>query len=71
MSCSARNTGPDSSSLSNVAPWITTVGVGEIDRDSPTYVILGDGRNVTGASLSSGKPVSSKLLSLTNENVFG
>lgn len=65
VSCSAGNAGPDSGSLSNLAPWITTVGAGTIDRDFPAYVILGDGRNFTGASLYSGKPLPSKLLSLT------
>uniref|UniRef100_A0A803MYV2 Uncharacterized protein n=2 Tax=Chenopodium quinoa TaxID=63459 RepID=A0A803MYV2_CHEQI len=64
VSCSAGNAGPDSGSLSNVAPWITTVGAGTIDRDFPAYVTLGDGRNFTGASLYSGKPLPNKLLSL-------
>uniref|UniRef100_A0A803N1F0 Uncharacterized protein n=2 Tax=Chenopodium quinoa TaxID=63459 RepID=A0A803N1F0_CHEQI len=64
VSCSAGNAGPDSGSLSNIAPWITTVGAGTIDRDFPAYVTLGDGRNFTGASLYSGKPLPNKLLSL-------
>lgn len=64
VSCSAGNAGPDSGILSNVAPWITTVGAGTIDRDFPAHVILGDGRNFTGASLYSGKALPKKLLSL-------
>lgn len=64
VSCSAGNAGPDSGSLSNVAPWITTVGASTIDRDFPAYVILGDGRNFTGSSLYSGKPLPSKQLSI-------
>jgi hypothetical protein len=35
VSCSAGNAGPDSSTLSIVAPWITTVGAGILDRDFP------------------------------------
>lgn len=64
VSCSAGNAGPDSGSLSNVAPWITTVGASTIDREFPAYVILGDGRNFTGSSLYSGKPLPSKQLSI-------
>ncbi|XP_042420089.1 subtilisin-like protease SBT1.7 [Zingiber officinale] len=59
VSCSAGNAGPSASTVSNVAPWITTVGAGTIDRDFPAYVVLGDGTNFTGASLYSGKPLSS------------
>ncbi|XP_042375999.1 subtilisin-like protease SBT1.7 [Zingiber officinale] len=59
VSCSAGNGGPTSSTLSNEAPWITTVGAGTIDRDFPAYAMLGDGKNITGVSLYSGKPLSS------------
>jgi subtilisin family serine protease len=55
VSCSSGNSGPGSSTLSNVAPWITTVGAGTLDRDFPAYVSLGNGKNYTGASLYSGK----------------
>ncbi|CAN6317647.1 unnamed protein product [Urochloa humidicola] len=55
VSCSAGNAGPGSSTLSNVAPWITTVGAGTLDRDFPAYVSLGNGKNYTGVSLYSGK----------------
>ncbi|KAG6532485.1 hypothetical protein ZIOFF_006331 [Zingiber officinale] len=59
VSCSAGNGGPSSSTLSNEAPWITTVGAGTIDRDFPAYAVLGNGKNLTGVSLYSGKPLSS------------
>ncbi|MED6192811.1 hypothetical protein PIB30_013706 [Stylosanthes scabra] len=51
VSCSAGNAGPSPSSLSNVAPWITTVGAGTLDRDFPAYVSLGNGLNFSGVSL--------------------
>ncbi|XP_057720625.1 subtilisin-like protease SBT1.7 [Arachis stenosperma] len=51
ISCSAGNAGPSPSSLSNVAPWITTVGAGTLDRDFPAYVSLGNGLNFSGVSL--------------------
>ncbi|XP_061347576.1 subtilisin-like protease SBT1.7 [Gastrolobium bilobum] len=51
VSCSAGNAGPSSYSLSNVAPWITTVGAGTLDRDFPAYVSLGNGLNFSGVSL--------------------
>lgn len=54
VSCSAGNAGPSSYSLSNVAPWITTVGAGTLDRDFPAYVSLGDGKNYSGVSLYKG-----------------
>ncbi|KAJ7944494.1 subtilisin-like protease [Quillaja saponaria] len=51
ISCSAGNAGPSSFSLSNVAPWITTVGAGTLDRDFPAYASLGNGQNYSGVSL--------------------
>ncbi|EHA8591715.1 subtilisin-like protease SBT1.7 [Cocos nucifera] len=55
ISCSAGNGGPSAFSVTNVAPWIVTVGAGTIDRDFPAYVVLGNGKNYTGVSLYSGK----------------
>jgi subtilisin family serine protease len=57
VSCSAGNAGPVAASLSNGAPWVTTVGAGTLDRDFPAVVALGDGKNYTGVSLYSGKPL--------------
>ncbi|XP_078430322.1 subtilase family protein [Wolffia australiana] len=62
VSCSAGNSGPGDATLSNVAPWITTVGAGTIDRDFPAYVALGNGKNYTGVSLYSGKPPANELV---------
>ncbi|KAL1564218.1 subtilisin-like protease SBT1.7 [Salvia divinorum] len=62
VSCSAGNAGPSSYSLSNVAPWITTVGAGTLDRDFPAFVSLGNGKNFSGVSLFKGGALPSKLL---------
>jgi subtilisin family serine protease len=55
VSCSAGNAGPGAASLTNGAPWITTVGAGTLDRDFPAYVTLGNGNRYSGVSLYSGK----------------
>jgi hypothetical protein len=44
VACSAGNSGPDASSLSNVEPWITTVGAATMDRVFPASVTLGTAR---------------------------
>ncbi|KFK28394.1 hypothetical protein AALP_AA8G509300 [Arabis alpina] len=62
VSCSAGNAGPSSFSLSNVAPWITTVGAGTLDRDFPALAVLGNGKNYSGVSLFKGDSLPSKLL---------
>ncbi|KAH7510917.1 hypothetical protein FEM48_ZijujUnG0064700 [Ziziphus jujuba var. spinosa] len=51
VSCSAGNPG----SLSNVAPWITTVGAGTLDRNFTAYLSLGNGNKYKGISLYTGK----------------
>ncbi|XP_057535675.1 subtilisin-like protease SBT1.5 [Amaranthus tricolor] len=54
VSASAGNGGPGGSSVTNVAPWVTTVGAGSIDRDFPAEVLLGNGKRVLGMSVYSG-----------------
>lgn len=56
VSNSAGNGGPSQATLTNVAPWITTVGAGTIDRDFPAYITLGNGKRYTGVSIYNGKP---------------
>lgn len=56
VSCSGGNSGPSAFTVSNAAPWITTVAASYIDRSFPTLVTLGDGRTFKGASLYVGKP---------------
>lgn len=62
VSSSAGNDGPNSMSVTNLAPWITTVGAGTIDRNFPADVVLGNGKKITGVSLYSGKPLDGKKM---------
>ncbi|CAH1422014.1 unnamed protein product [Lactuca virosa] len=62
VACSAGNSRPDPFSLWNVAPWIATVGAGTIDRDFPTYVIIGNRKKFRGVSLYSGKLLSKSMV---------
>ncbi|KAG2316937.1 hypothetical protein Bca52824_020059 [Brassica carinata] len=64
VSCSAGNSGPSPLTVANVAPWITTVGAGTIDRDFPALVTLGNGKSYTGASLFKRDALPAKLLPL-------
>lgn len=48
VSCSAGNDGPTSTSLSNEAPWILTVGASTIDRKIKATAVLGNGRELNG-----------------------
>ncbi|XP_031497421.1 subtilisin-like protease SBT1.3 [Nymphaea colorata] len=57
VSCSAGNGGPGPGSLTNVAPWIATIGASTMDRDFPSIVKLGNGRIFSGVSLYRGRRV--------------
>lgn len=43
--CSAGNSGPAPGTVSNVAPWIITVGASTADRLYTNYVAIGDKRH--------------------------
>ncbi|KAM7261281.1 hypothetical protein ACFE04_026756 [Oxalis oulophora] len=66
VSCSAGNSGPDISSVTNTAPWIMTVAASYTDRNFPTTVLLGDGQSFHGSSLYSGEPT--KQVSIVDAN---
>jgi subtilisin family serine protease len=51
VSCGGGNSGPDASLITNIAPWITTVGAGTLDRDFPAYIRLGNRKRYSGLSL--------------------
>ncbi|GFQ05873.1 subtilisin-like protease sbt5.3 [Phtheirospermum japonicum] len=50
--CSAGNSGPGPGTVSNLAPWQITVGASTMDRQFPSYVILGNKMQFKGESLS-------------------
>ncbi|KAK3007957.1 hypothetical protein RJ639_013370 [Escallonia herrerae] len=54
--CSAGNSGPAEGTVSNVAPWITTVGASTIDREFQAFVKLHNGKRLKGTSLSKPLP---------------
>ncbi|OMO92796.1 hypothetical protein COLO4_17313 [Corchorus olitorius] len=64
VSSSAGNDGPNLMSVTNLAPWLVTVGAGTIDRNFPADVILGNGRRLNGVSLYSGEPLKGKMYPL-------
>ncbi|KAK7264186.1 hypothetical protein RJT34_31791 [Clitoria ternatea] len=64
VASSAGNDGPSGMSVTNLAPWLTTVGAGTIDRDFPAQVILGDGRKLSGVSLYAGAALKGKMYQL-------
>ncbi|KAI4337038.1 hypothetical protein L6164_015497 [Bauhinia variegata] len=64
VSASAGNSGPSQGSLSNLAPWIITVGAGTLDRDFPAYASIGNGKRYKGASLYNGKSLPDSPLPL-------
>ncbi|KAH9303930.1 hypothetical protein KI387_008334, partial [Taxus chinensis] len=72
ISCAAGNDGPFLATLSNTAPWITTVGASSIDRDFPASVVLGNQEIYIGTSMYGGNAISQSALPLvyvsTNNN---
>ncbi|XP_071907216.1 subtilisin-like protease SBT5.3 [Coffea arabica] len=50
--CSAGNAGPDLATVSNVAPWLITVGASTMDRKLATFLNLGNNISLVGASYS-------------------
>ena len=46
VALSAGNSGPGSSTVSNLAPWMITVGASSIDRAFPAPVLLGNGEKI-------------------------
>ncbi|KAL2484312.1 subtilase family protein [Forsythia ovata] len=51
VACSAGNSGPTTSSVSNVAPWIITVGASSIDRTFSSPIVLGNDMIIEGQSV--------------------
>ncbi|KAK4491615.1 hypothetical protein RD792_002370 [Penstemon davidsonii] len=51
VACSAGNSGPAPSTLSNPAPWIITVGASSVDRKFVASVVLGNGLKLEGQTV--------------------
>ncbi|KAL6520425.1 hypothetical protein OROHE_017013 [Orobanche hederae] len=73
---SAGNSGPQAGTVSNVAPWILTVGASTIDRVFAANVVLKNGQVLSGTSLSEPWPetnyyplISSALAKAANASV--
>ncbi|KAK3184590.1 hypothetical protein Dsin_031876 [Dipteronia sinensis] len=70
--CSAGNSGPADGTVSNIAPWLLTVGASTTDRDFPSYVVLGDQNRFKGQSLSTqGLPRGKYFPLITGANAKG
>ncbi|KDP25553.1 hypothetical protein JCGZ_20709 [Jatropha curcas] len=71
ISCSAGNSGPENSSLSNEAPWILTVGASTVDRAIRATVFLGNNAELNGESLFQPADFPSTLLPLVYAGANG
>ncbi|KAK9068055.1 hypothetical protein SSX86_012166 [Deinandra increscens subsp. villosa] len=71
VSCSAANSGPFNSTLSNEAPWILTVGASTIDRNIRSTVYLGSKDLLDGESLFQPKNFPQKYLPLVYPGLNG
>lgn len=61
VASSAGNDGPNGMSVTNLAPWIVSVGAGTIDRNFPAEIVLGNRLRLSGVSLYSGAPLTGKM----------
>ncbi|CAM0913602.1 unnamed protein product [Alopecurus aequalis] len=67
---SAGNEGPEVGSVSNVAPWMLTVGASTMDRSFPAYVTFGN-TTIKGQSLSGSTQPDRELISGEKANAAG
>ncbi|CAO2152364.1 unnamed protein product [Urochloa humidicola] len=61
VSTSAGNSGPGEFTVHNVAPWILTTGASTMNRQFLASIILGNGENITGASIYEGAPLGANI----------
>lgn len=71
VSASGGNQGPAQLTVTNVSPWIATIGASTLDRNFPADVKLGDGRIVAGVSLFSGPHLANGYLPLADSASLG
>lgn len=62
--CSAGNSGPSDGTVSNLSPWILTVGASTMDREFTNWVILGNNVHLKGQSLAPTSLVAGKFYPL-------
>ncbi|XP_010457066.1 PREDICTED: subtilisin-like protease SBT1.1 isoform X2 [Camelina sativa] len=62
VSCSAGNSGPSASTVSNGAPWLMTVAASYTDRTFPAIVLIGNRKRIVGSSLYKGKSLKNMSL---------
>ncbi|KAI3774838.1 hypothetical protein L1987_49400 [Smallanthus sonchifolius] len=62
--CSAGNSGPADGTVSNIATWQITVGASTMDRQFPSYAVLGNNMRFKGESLSAKALPKNKLFPL-------
>ncbi|CAL4954933.1 unnamed protein product [Urochloa decumbens] len=67
--CAGGNSGPRPGTVTNVAPWMFTVGASTMDRDFPAYVSFGDSLAIEGQSLgASTLPLGQEYPMISGEN---
>ncbi|KAK3010519.1 hypothetical protein RJ639_011332 [Escallonia herrerae] len=71
VSCSAGNSGPGNTTLSNEAPWILTVGASTIDRRIKATALLGNKDELDGESVFQPKEFPPTLLPLVYPGING
>jgi subtilisin family serine protease len=71
VSGAAGNEGPGEATVSNVAPWIITVGASTVNRWFLATAVLGNGKNITGASLYAGEPPDASMVPLVYSGNVG
>ncbi|XVF52771.1 hypothetical protein PTKIN_Ptkin05aG0045400 [Pterospermum kingtungense] len=71
VSCSAGNSGPSNTTLSNEAPWLLTVGASTVDRKIVATAKLGNGEEFDGESVFQPNDFPSTLLPLVYAGVNG
>ncbi|KAG2646355.1 hypothetical protein PVAP13_2KG492700 [Panicum virgatum] len=65
------NAGPKASTVTNVAPWMTTVGAATADRLFPADLILGDGAVLSGQSLYTSKANRTIMMPMLLSSCYG
>ncbi|XAR72774.1 Tripeptidyl-peptidase II [Bertholletia excelsa] len=67
--CSAGNSGPESQTVINTAPWVITVAANTIDRAFPIAIILGNNQTLMGQAVYMGKDVTEFYPIVNGEDV--